>query len=370
MVKKKVLIIDSNRQFLLTRPIKIARSLSRNGYQVEFVMWDRTGNGPEVEILDGYKIHNISIKPMNNHVWGIILSYPLWWLRLFACLIRQDADIYHCENLYNLMPIIPLKIAWGKKSVYDIVDFTADSLNWPGYIRRFLIFLEGIGLRFADGIVVLDARKQQIKLDSKNLALVTNCPEDLLDELGPKTNKDQFIVYYGGWISETRGLRHLCEAINGIEGVKLVMAGFGPDKEKLVSLISAQGNAEFIGLVSDVESLKWTNTADAVFAFYDPNIPINRVAVSAKVYDAMMCGTPVITNSEAVIMSETIRTERCGLVTPYSDISSLREAIVLLKGDKPLREEMGKNGRRAFESKYNWSIMESNLIGLYSKIWG
>ena len=367
--KRKVIIIDSDRAGLLIRPIRIARSLVRNGYEVEFLMWDRTGSRPKIEYIEGCKVYNFRFKPLNLKMWGLLPGYSFWWFYVTLFLLRKNVDIYHVEALYNIIPIIPIKIVRRKKMVYDLIDFAADSFNWHRLIRMFFAWLENFCLKFADGVIVVDIRKQQLKMSNvKKLAVVTNCPADLIDKLEPQKTQDEFVIYYGGWISETRGLKHVCEAIQDIDGVKLIVAGFGPDEVKLRPVFDAQSNVEFIGLISDVESLEWTSRADVIFAFYDPKIRINRLASPAKLYDAMMCGTPILVNSEALPVTETVKKEGCGLVVPYNNIQGIRSAIEKLKEDPELKSELGQNGRKAFEREYNWTEMESRLLILYNEI--
>ena len=368
--KRKVIIIDSDRNVLIIRPIRIARALVRNGYEVEFLMWDRTGSRPKIEYIEGCKVYNFRLKPLNLKMWGLLPGYSFWWFYVTLFLLRKNTDLYHCENLYNLIPVIPVKIIKKRKILYDILDFVADSFNWPGLIRRFLSCLENFCLKFADGVIIVDEhRKKQINMSNvKNLAVVMNCPEDLMNKLEVQKNQREFIIYYGGWIMKTRGLRQLCEAIVDIENVKLIIAGTGADEKKLMHIFDAQENIEFKGWLSSRESLEWTAKADVIFAFYDPKIPINRIASPNKLFDAMMCGTPVIANSEALPVAEIINKEKCGLLVPYDDIQGIRDAILKLKKDSNLCTNMGENGQKAFEREYNWDIMEKRLINLYKKV--
>ena len=230
--KSRVIIIDSDRNLLFIRPIRIARALVRNGYKVEVLTWDRTGSRPKIEYIEGCEVYNFRLKPISIKMWGVIPGYQLWWFYVTLFLLRKNADLYHCENLYNLIPVIPVKIIKKRKIIYDILDFVADSYNWPGLIRRFLSCLENFCLKFADGVIIVDEhRKKQINMSNvKNLAVVMNCPEDLMNKLEVQKDQREFNIYYGGWIMKTRGLRQLCEAIVDIENVKLIIAGTGADE--------------------------------------------------------------------------------------------------------------------------------------------
>ncbi|MEM2741828.1 MAG: glycosyltransferase WbuB, partial [Nitrososphaeria archaeon] len=70
---------------------------------------------------------------------------------------------------------------------------------------------------------------------------------------------------------------------------------------------------------------------------------------------------PVITNVCRDVVSEA----HCGLIVDY-DVKEVRNAILRLKNDPSLRRKLGENGRRAFEQKYNWNLMEKKLLRLYS----
>ena len=81
----------------------------------------------------------------------------------------------------------------------------------------------------------------------------------------------------------------------------------------------------------------------------------------------MMLGKPIIVN-EGTSATDKVREENCGLVVPYGDIDALRDAVLKLKNNPQLRKELGENGRRAYETKYSWNIMEKRLLDLYKSL--
>jgi glycosyltransferase involved in cell wall biosynthesis len=81
----------------------------------------------------------------------------------------------------------------------------------------------------------------------------------------------------------------------------------------------------------------------------------------------MMCGKPIIVNDGAP-MSKIVRAEGCGIVVPYGDVDAIKEAVLRLKNDPALRQELARNGRRAYETSYSWEIMESRLVDAYKEL--
>lgn len=370
MHKIKVIIVTTGQD--MGRRVKFAVTLARNGYVATILNWDKSGNMPKVEYIDDCRVQNFRFKPPDFGRWSVAACYLIWWCYAFLFLLKDDAKIYHPENLYNLIPAIPVKFLKRKKIIYHLADFAANSFDWPEFIRKPLAYLERFCLKFADGVIIVDEyRKHEIgRASTKKLAVVMNCPGDLMNKFEVQKDKNKFIIYYGGWIMETRGLKQLCEAIGNMGGVKLVIAGTGADEKKLMPIFDAQENIEFKGLLSSKESLEWTAKADVIFAFYDPKIRINRLASPNKLFDAMMCGTSILANSEALPVVEIINKEKCGLLVPYKDIKGIKNAIKWLKDNPDARMEMGQNGRKAFEREYNWDIMEKRLINLYKEAIG
>lgn len=368
---KKITIICSDRAGIYARQLRNAISLKKQGYSVKILSWDRTERQDSVEEIEGINVHNFSHKPLgSSNLLLFTTGYLHWWLYVFFSLIKDNSDVIHAESFYSLFPLIPLKIFKDTKIIYDLVDFVADSYPYPEFVLKFLRFFENGCLKFTDGVIVVDMRKQKLKMNHiKKLAVVTNCPIDNQKfKYKKESKKETFIGYYGGWLSETRGIRPFCDSVKCLKNVKLIIAGSGPDEQKLKDDFSDCENIEFIGLVDSNASLELTHSADFLFAFYDPSLKVNRNASPAKLYDAMMCGTPIIVNVEARLVAKTVREENCGVVIPYDDKILIKKSLEEFITNPGLRMELGRNGRRAFEKKYNWNKMEINLLKIYDSL--
>ncbi len=64
-------------------------------------------------------------------------------------------------------------------------------------------------------------------------------------------------------------------------------------------------------------------------------------------------------------MADMVEKENCGLVVDSNSVDEIRKAIVRLKESFELCRQLGANGRRAYEQKYNREIMEQRLLTLY-----
>lgn len=368
---KNVIIINSNGgggDF--NRAIMMSESLSKNKYQVELISWNRGHEEIIVSKKRDYLIKRFSFQTIKIPKIGIIISYFIWWIFLFFYLFRKNNYICHVQGLFSYFPIFILKIFRKITVVYDLIDYVADSFVWNLPIKRIFQYMENYCIEYSEGVIVVDLYKQDLsKVKIKNIEVVTNCPIDIRKNLlSIEKSNDTFLIFYGGAIYKVRGIREVCNAIKDLENVKFYIAGNGPDLEEIRDFCKSQINVCYLGLLSGDEALKWTYKADVLPVFYDPIIPINRKASPAKLYDAMMCGTPVIVNCEAHQVAAIVKNEKCGLVVPYGDIKELRDAILKLMESQDIKKEMGENGRKGFETKYNWRIMEQRLINLYKKL--
>lgn len=362
----KVLFIRSSAK--PTRVVKEAISLRNAGHEVEILFWDRSCNGSRTEV-DDISIKYFELKAPYGKL-RLLPYLPVWWIYEFIFLLNSDADILHACCFDTVMPAVLAKLFKGKKLVYDIFDFYAEALpqGIPSLISKIIAGLERYCIRFADALIIVDeSRRIQTKGSKiKKLEIIMNCPEMMSRfKLGPKGTR--FNIFYGGMISKTRGLSQIISAIEGKTDMVLTVTGLGEDEDYYASVLKDLENAHFHGWINYETYINQTLEADAVFGFYDPRIPNNRLASPNKLFEAMMCATPIIVNKETT-MADIVEEENCGLIVPYSDTGALKAALMRLKDDPSFSTKLGENGRLAFEKKYNWEEMEKRLINLYDEL--
>lgn len=366
-MKRVIIIRSSNKP---ARVIKEAVSLKKAGYSVDILYWDRNTNKSRIETNDGISIRYFGLKAPYGKL-SLIPYLFLWWIYEFIFLLNNNYDVMHACCFDTIIPPIFIKLLKKKKIVYDIFDFYSESLpsSIPKKIAYWVSNLEKFCIQFADCVIIVDeSRYVQIKGSKiQNLEVIMNCPVDILVKSDNNSKNDNFTIFYGGMISKTRGLNELLNAINDEPSITLVVAGMGEDEDLYRSKFENKKNIIYLGWINYQKYIELTAQSDIVFGFYDPGIPNNKLASPNKLFEAMMCKTPVIINEETS-MKEIVSNEKCGIITPYDNINLLRESILKLKNNPEIASEMGLNGRKAFETKYNWNIMEKKLCNLYLKI--
>ena len=132
----------------------------------------------------------------------------------------------------------------------------------------------------------------------------------------------------------------------GEKNVTFQIHGFGEREKELRKKI---GEEKIPNLMLSTNYLpleqlvKLLNSSDLLFLPMNP-MKAHEAGLPTKLLEYMAVGKPIVCSSEGEA-ARIVREAKCGLVvSPRNPIDAV-EAIRSLKGDKALREEMGRNGR-------------------------
>ena len=355
---------------------RIIKSLNKR-YSVTALGWDREGlpKKPDNYIvkLKLFRLKTFFWKPSLPRMFlRLVVFFPLFWAWVFIHLVIQRPEVVHACDLDTVLPCYIYKKIFQKRLVFDVFDRYA-MVFVPAKFKRFfaivnwfeeLLSNKADALVIAGGQKVLDTFRKKPKLCS----VILNCPEDY--EPGEKKDsnsnsiKEDLTLVYTGGIRRGRALEKLVTIINSLNGINLVLAGPIMDKE-LFAQIESNKAIKYIGVFEPSEALALEKSSDVMIALYDPSVLWNGITLPNKLFEAMMCGIPIITN----IATEVVKETKCGVIVEnYNDINEIRLAIIGLRDDKELRRILGDNGRKAFVRRYNWNIMEDKLYNMYEII--
>ena len=350
---------------------KIADTVFKNGYDVKLLIWDRDGcSTPKAN----YRIDRFLQKAPYDNFTKVLLHLPFWMAYEFIYLLRDSPAIIQASDLDTLIPAIMVKFLKKAKVCYIIYDFTAENIppGMPSFIKKFVAGAEKLAIGFTDALFLVDeCRYPQIEgAKVRSLSYIYNSPPDgsSLNKISASDNDGKITIFYAGIIHKSRGIEYMIKALESFEDVHLVIAGTGPSADLFASLpASLKNKIEYVGHLPYDKVIESSMKADILFAFYDPAIPNNKYASPNKLFEAMMCGKPIIINS-GIAAGDIVREEECGVLVPYGDVDAIVKKIAELKDNKEYREMLGKNGRAAYEKKYSWRIMENRLLDEYHKL--
>jgi glycosyltransferase involved in cell wall biosynthesis len=124
------------------------------------------------------------------------------------------------------------------------------------------------------------------------------------------------------------------------------------------------GRIHHIPWIESIEFPAYLEICDICVAPFHKN-PQHESGVANKIYDYMLGGKPVIA-SNCKPQQNLIEKHNCGII--FENKTEFYDAIVRLLYNKPLRENMGENGRQAIMKEYNTDIVKENLILMYKTL--
>lgn len=317
-----------------------------------------------------------------------VIAAVVFQLVVFLWVIRQIARagslILHAHDFNTLLGCTAARRLSKDRVrlVYDCHEFTPGVYEqWYGSLVSGIVGrLEFAALSQVDGIVAAnEAIRSHICRRSKAPAIVIYCCPAILEipQIEPLDAKKRlglfaaFVVLFSGRARQDYDLDLILGAArdfrrNGISDFRFVFTG---PEETMAPLRNAAVDGgvrdllDFRGWVADEELLLYYLASDLCFAVTRDLGPNTRVLTPIKLFESMACGVPVAVRS-GTLAAEIVQKWGCGVIiqnarTPFS------AELMHLKDDQQLLHALGRAGKKAFLTAYNWDQMQAKLLRLY-----
>ncbi len=249
-MKKKIKIIATVTNDLSydQRMIRICTSLSKAGYEVQLVGRKRSNSKPLTP-------QTFQQKRLSCHFDGGKLFYLEYNIRLFFFLLFARFDIVNSIDLDTILPGFFISKLKGKTCVYDAHEYFTEvpEVVTRPKIQRFWKGVEKLtvpNLKYCytvgGSLAEMFTKEYQIPF-----SVVRNVPFKIKTPINTPVN-DRKILLYQGALNEGRGLEHLIEAMQKIEGAELQLAGEGDLSQELRDMVKERGledKVTFLGFV-------------------------------------------------------------------------------------------------------------------------
>jgi glycosyltransferase involved in cell wall biosynthesis len=144
----------------------------------------------------------------------------------------------------------------------------------------------------------------------------------------------------------------------------LILAGDGPERDRLIKLINQLDLKERVklpGRVNRKEVVKLFNGCQLfVLSSRSEGLPV--VSLEAMAASKAILATKVDGVPEVVIDGEN------GVLIEPENVNELYKGISYLMGQERLREEMGKRGRQLVVERYSWPKLVERYLDVYMKV--
>lgn len=349
--------------------VKECKSLAKEGYEVILINQGESFKEDGVQVIG---IGDIS----GNRVKRIVSATR----NVYRLAIDVDADLYHIHDP-ELLPFgLKLKRK-GKKVVFDSHEFYREQIKYKKYLGIFLPkiisilygFYEDYVLKKIDGVIFPCTKqgKHPFQGKCKNIAIVNNTPilDELYNKYNPSIKKEERILCYIGTLSHGRGVTNAVKVAYETNSILLLGGVFhSVEYETQIRKMKEFSHVRYLGKLNRKQVLDTIQESAIGMANllnvgqynqYD-NLP-------TKVYEYMSLGIPVILTRSSY-NERIIDKYKFGLCVEANNIYEISKAVNQIFETPKLAKQMGKNGRMAIKSEFNWEVDFQKMLELYKKI--
>jgi len=347
--------------------VKECCTLANSGFEVYLI-------APDAPTGIEQGVHIVGIESENG---SRLLRMIKTVKKVYQKALEVDADIYHFHDPELIKVGLKLKRK-GKKVIYDVhedVPRQILSKNWipkrirPSISRLFEYYEDKNAKKFDVIITATPYIKERFIKINKNSVVINNFPslKEMNFKHSPHVEKDN-ICYVGG-ITTVRGIFEMVgmlPLVNKKLETKLKLAGpiDGKIKDELLTLKNWE-YVDYKGFLNREEIKELLNSSKLGLVTLHPII--NYIdALPVKMFEYMAAGIPVIA-SDFPLWRSIITEANCGVLVDPLDKKAIAQAVIHILLDEERAKEMGENGRKFVEQKYNWEIESVKLVEVYKE---
>lgn len=369
----KICIIRSNPVRPDSRVEKEAWSLSKAGYDVHILAWDRDTDIKEssnfVQVVDvNIPITRLGFKASYGEGIKNLKAYLSFQFSMRKWLKKNDFDFVHAcdfDTAFFSYGIVKIK---KEKFIYDIFDFLFGDPKgiFQKAVKKAQLYL----INHADATIICteERTKQIVGSTPKRLAVIHNTPASAqITKCANKTSQTNRIkIVYVGILQDYRLLKEISDVVSSDKTVELHVGGFGKYENYFKDMANKFDNIYFYGRLTYDQTLSLENECDIMLAIYDPAIENHRFAAPNKFYESLMLGKPVVMVKNTG-MSHVVENNGIGVLIDYSK-EGFASGIGRLVSIKDKWCSIGEKMKQLYQNQYCWDEMERRLIELYAKL--
>ena len=365
----RVLMLLSNEYRPDPRVRKEALTLQEAGHEITILCWNRSHNAPDHQDDGGVTIERVRTGKVGGGL-ALGLNTPLFFIKAYLRSRHLKFDAVHCHDFDTLMLGAFIARLRRVPLVYDSHEWYSKMVakDLPSYLCGIIERTESLLMPNCTTVIAAnDAVADHLRTSGAiDVTVVMNCislPPD--DPRQAYQEKKEVSLFYGGSLEPGRFVKEMLEVAKEDADCHLQVAGNGRLTEYVKEAARSCDRIKFLGYIPQDKVLLNVSQCDVVVSMLDPSDGNYAIATPIKLLEAMAFGVPAIV-TEGTHSADLVKRLDCGAAVEYS-VEGMKLGLSFLK-DARTRKRMGRNGRAAAETDYNWSVMRERLIGAYSSL--
>lgn len=300
----------------------------------------------------------------------------LGWLHLFILLCDRSFEIINCHYGYIGRVGVAFKEAGltGRIcTVFHGADMSKYLLERGSDVYQNLIDKGDLFLPISDYW--------------KNKLIEMGCAEDkiIVHHMGIDLNKFEYAerrvepgqpvkILTIGRLTEKKGHEYAIKAIAKLlpnhPNIEYLIAGDGPLRDKLTSLVMELGLSEKVRFLGALEQNEIIKRYKQAHIFLLPSVTASdgdQEGIPVVLMEASAVGLPIVSSDHTGI-PELLREGQSGFIVPEKDVEALAEKMGYLVENPQIWPDMGRCGREFVEKHYDIKILNKKLVQIYQAI--
>ena len=310
-----------------------------------------TNQNHKVDIISSENTFTIPVKGLKN---------PSFMLSSFLkTRSMKGNDVVHAHNIPSALA---MKKTSGKKvlSLHGIYSKQITALHGKIYSNISKNY-EDKALKWAD--VITGVSKEVCDYYSKNGFDVKHVPNAIDLNSFPKkaTKRFENQIIYAGRLSKEKGIDVLLDTARRLPPeYNLLIAGIGPEEEKVRNVANSKANVHYLGYQSKQNTISLIRGSDLLIQ------PSLMEGISSTLLEAMGCGTCIIASNVGGNM-EIIQNEKNGVLIEPNNVEKMLDKISNLLLENKKRVAMSAEGLKT-AIKYDWKQVGKLYLDIYESI--
>lgn len=321
-----------------------SKLLRHLGLEVTYINWARSNSEDQGLISQSENLFKLQAQygdGVKNYV-----KHLRFLFFVFQALRRSRPMVIYACDLDTFLP----SLIYSKFNKVILIFDQFDPLSarvGNSFFKRAIDLFENLFARGADLRITANLQRhskdaQQSWLEIRNLFPIK------VDKVRLTSNRQAFLLFYGGILSYDRGLLESANVV-GIKTLwRMDIFGQGAAREALEQIDSKK--IVIHNPISHQDLMERAQSANLYLAMYDPSIQNNRLTASNKLFEAAQLGIPLLT-SKGTHIGDAVQEHKLGWVVTYGNLIEIEEALDDCAG----------------LSKHRIAEINSNLAGFYQR---
>lgn len=359
--------------FLLTHPPDPRISnriqlISRAYSDISLIYWNRfkeTGVLPK-------KIKTIKLNLPDPHSFlkRVMVSSELLIVS-YKYLSKEKPNILYIGGIDMLI------VGWLYKILHKSIKIIYEVADMPGgrfarkTIAKWLINITNRLFKKIDLLILTSPfyweKYYQYIFPYKNKVLILeNFPKKTIFKNFKPIGHKKLTIGFVGFVRYPKQLINLFEACQGLNDVKIIIAGRGPDYDYVKKVSQNYTNVSITGPFNyEKDILSIYSKIDLIYCVYDTSLTNVNVAIPNKLYEAIVSSIPIIV-ARGTKLAELVKKYKIGFEVSDNIFEETRRLIINILNNPNMLEERKRNADKIKE-KFYFENKEKEILNKIKK---